>query len=80
MWAGGESDHVSSGTFRSMTKQEVTSLGDCCCHVFAHYNDNPSWQSDPPGPRPPSLSALIQDQGFTAGAGRLSNLCSPLFY
>lgn len=51
---GGESDHLFSRMFGGMTKQEVTSLGDCS--ALAHYEDNPSWQSVPPGPgRPRSL-------------------------
>lgn len=71
-----QADRVCSRMFRGMTKQEVTSLGDCSALV--HYKDNPSWQYDPPsGPWSPSLSALIQDQGFSAGAQRCSNLCGP---
>lgn len=46
-----QADHVCSRMFRGMTKQEVTSLGDCSALV--HYKDNPSWQYVP------SLRALV---------------------
>lgn len=54
------SDQQCSRMFGGVTRQDVTSLGDCS--AFLHNKDNPC--------RPWSawLSALIQDRGFAAGA------------
>lgn len=68
--AGGESDCV----FSDVQEHDKT-VSDIIGSALAHYKDNPSWPSVPAGP--PSLSALIQDQGFTR---RRSNLRGPLVH